>query len=53
MATDEIIDCGGKYEVHPKLQGGWAVVNSDTGEVRCEFAEQSEAVNVATELNDE
>lgn len=53
MNESDIIDCGGKYEVHPKLRGGWAVVNGETGTVRCEFAGKDEAVRVAEELNDE
>lgn len=51
--SEEIIDCGGKYEVHPKLNGGWAVVNGETGQVRCEFSDRDEAVKCATELNDD
>ncbi len=43
MATD-IIDCGGKYEAHPLAGGGWAVVNGETGDVRCEFGERHDAV---------
>ena len=49
--TTDIIDCGGIYEVHPGASGGWAVVNSETGSVRCSFSEQSEAVREARELN--
>lgn len=48
---DQIIDCDGKYEVHAGASGGWSVVNSETGDVRCSFATQREAVKVATELN--
>lgn len=50
MSNEVIINCGGKYEVHAGARGGWAVVNSETGEVRCSFATQREAVRVATEL---
>lgn len=50
---EQIVDCNGIYEVHAGVNGGWAVVNSTTGEVRCSFATQSEAVRVATELNSE
>lgn len=49
--TNDIIDCGGKYEVHPGSEGGYAVVNSQTGDVRCEFSSQSEAVREAKRLN--
>ncbi len=51
--TDEIIDCGGRYEVHPKVSGGWAVVNSDSGDVRSSFADKGEAVALAKRLNAE
>ncbi len=50
---DQIIDCNGKYEVHAGANGGWAVVNSETGEARCSFSTQREAVRVATKLNSE
>ena len=54
MKTQEdIIDCGGKYEVHPGAKGGWCVVNSETGEVRSSFANKWDAVKVATDLNDD
>lgn len=52
MATD-IIDCGGIYEVHPATGGGWAVVNGESGDVRCEFSDRDEAVACASELNGE
>jgi hypothetical protein len=48
---NDIIDCGGKYEVHPGASGGYAVVNGETGTVRCEFAGQEEAVKLAERLN--
>jgi hypothetical protein len=51
--TNQIIDCNGKYEVHAGAKGGYAVVNSETGEVRCSFATEREAVKVATKLNSE
>lgn len=51
-ATD-IIYCDGIYEVHPLQSGGWAVVNSGSGEVRSHHQSQAEAVKIATELNEE
>lgn len=50
--TNEIIDCGGKYEVHPGAKGGWCVVNGETGQVRCSYADRDEAVKEAESLND-
>lgn len=50
---NEIIDCGGKYEVHPMVNGGYGVVNSESGDVRCTFAGQREAVAEAKRLNAE
>lgn len=47
----DIIDCGGKYEVHPGAKGGWCVVNSETGQVRSSFADKTEAVALAESLN--
>lgn len=51
--NEQIIDCNGKYEVHAGAKGGYAVVNSETGEVRCSFPTEREAVKVATNLNNE
>ena len=49
---DEIIDCGGKYEVHPtENDNGFAIVNGETGAVRSEVAGRDEAVAQATALN--
>jgi hypothetical protein len=48
----EIIDCGGKYEVHPTNGGGFAVVNSETGNIRYETQYQETAVRWATEANE-
>ena len=57
---EEIIDCGGKYEVHPganahtgKRNGLWCVVNSESGEVRTRVESQADAVAEATRLNDD
>lgn len=50
--SDQIIDCGGVYEVHPLLTSGWAVVNGHSGVVRCECSTEDEAVALATELNE-
>lgn len=49
----DIIDCGGKYEVHPGARGGWSVVNGETGMVRCSMPDQIEAVRLAESLNSE
>ena len=49
--TNDIIYCGGKYEVHPMVNGGYGVVNSESGDVRCTFASQAEAVSEAKRLN--
>ena len=51
MSEEGIIDCGGKYEVHPLPGSGWAVVNGDTGGVRCSYADQESAVKEAKRLN--
>jgi hypothetical protein len=51
--TSDIIYCGGRYEVHRMPEGGYGVVNSDLGDVRCEFAEQAEAIKEAMRLNSE
>jgi hypothetical protein len=48
--SDEIIDCNGKYEVHP-AHGSWAVVNGETGIVHSETSSREEAVRLARELN--
>jgi len=53
MKTQEqIIDCGGIYEVHPAAKGGYAVVNSSTGEVVHSTESKREAVKMAKECND-
>lgn len=44
------VDCDGQYEVHFSNLC-WAVVNSSTGQVRCEFSSLDEAVSTARELN--
>ena len=46
-----IIYCDGPYEVHPATNGGWAVVNSVSGDIRCSFAARRDAVREATTLN--
>ena len=46
-----IIDCDGKYEVHPISDTTWAVVNSETGQVRSKFTSEDDAVEYAEELN--
>lgn len=51
--ADDIITLDGKYEVHAGAKGGYAVVNSETGDVRCSFATQAEAVREAKKLNAE
>lgn len=51
MTTEQIIDCGGIYEVHPAVSGGYAVVNSNTGEVVSNASSKREAIKVATECN--
>ena len=48
-----IVDCGGKYEVHPGASGGWAVVNGEAGSVRCEFRDRDKAIGCAEALNAE
>lgn len=48
---EQIIDCGGIYEVHPAAKGGYAVVNSNTGEVVHSTADKREAVKLAKECN--
>lgn len=49
---NDIIECDGKYLVHPTVNGGWAVVNGETGQVRCEKADCEEAVRIAKSLNE-
>lgn len=55
--TNDIIYCGGKYEVHPGCtpdgqdNGTWCVVNSETGAVARTYGQQSDAVTEATRLN--
>jgi hypothetical protein len=53
MTTEnDIIDCGGIYEVHPMAEGnGYAVVNGQTGSVHSEHPTQRDAVGVAKALN--
>lgn len=54
MMADEIVDCGGIYEAHPTPRGGWAVVNSRTGNVRGRSdLSRDKAVAEATELNED
>jgi len=50
---EQIIDCNGKYEVHPGAKGGYCVVNSETGDVYGSYSTQREAVKIATRLNGE
>ena len=50
--ANEIIFCDGIYEVHPMACGdNWGVVNGETGQVRSEFSDKQEAIDLATELN--
>ena len=51
--ANEIILCDGKYEVHPMVGAGWSVVDSETGQVRSEFSDKQDAIDLATELNKE
>ena len=52
MTKNEIIFCDGIYEAHPMAGGdNWAVVNGETGQVRSEFSDKQEAIDLATELN--
>jgi hypothetical protein len=51
IGKTDIIDCDGAYEVHPASRGGYAVVNSETGDVRCSFTSCDEAVALARSLN--
>ena len=51
MTNEQIIDCDGKYEVHPMTDGRWAVVNGYNGQVRTEHDERKEAVAAAEERN--
>lgn len=54
MMTDDIIILDGKYEVHPMSSYPyWSVVNSETGLVRNEGLGKGEAIELATELNEE
>lgn len=53
MNVEEIIDCGGVYEVHPLQGSGWAVVNSETGAVRCSFPDKEHAVRIAESMNND
>lgn len=47
-----IIDCGGRYEVHPSKDGTtWCVVNGETGQVRASHGSRQDAVRNATALN--
>ncbi len=43
--------CDGLYEVHPGATGGWLVVNGESGQVRCAFADRAEAIAEAESLN--
>ena len=52
MAT-EITYCGGRYEVHPMTDGGYAVVNGERGMVTAELRSKSEAVAYAVASNAE
>ncbi len=50
--TDDIVDCGGKYEVRPaRFDVQWAVVNSETGVACLWFATKAQAVRMAKSLN--
>ena len=50
--TIQIVDCGGKYEVHPAADGAtWCVVNSETGAVRNEAVTRLAAIALAKERN--
>lgn len=57
-----IIDCGGKYEVHPATDDckdwtdlsslRWTVVDGETGSVYAEHEKREGAISHAAELND-
>lgn len=49
----DIIDCDGIFEVHPGAKGGWSVVNSQKGNVRCSFSDLEHAIDEACKLKDE
>lgn len=52
MTSDILM--GGQYEVHPMAdEVTWAVVNSDTGRVRNEGLTLTQAVSLASELNED
>ena len=50
---EDITILDGKYEVHAGAKGGYAVVNSETGDVYGSYSTQREAVKIATRLNGE
>ena len=49
---EEIIDCDGKYSVHPMPGGSsWAVVNDEAGQEYCEQSSRRDAILIAEDLN--
>lgn len=52
--SNDIINCGGDYCVHPSEDGHtWSVVHGPTGVVRCSCADRDEAIRLARELNEQ
>lgn len=51
MTENDEIRTYGEYEVHPSGTGAWSVVHN--GQVRCMYADQDEAIEMAKRLADE